>query len=440
MTKNKLYNLIIYSIATFFSLILFYLIFKVSKVHSFSYMIPYYTLSISLIIGSLLLLRFSLKLKENALITAFSFFIGVYVIELILINRKPVDRFESNFLRATAQEVPFDTRALNQVIDDLRKNNIEAYPAFTAHKLFGQSYNNELLPLAGVANKKIVLCNESGKYSTYKSDEYGFNNPLGTWENLEGDMVLIGDSFVHGSCVDNGHTIADHLRKNNLKIFNLGAGGSGPLLQLAMFNEYATKIKTKKLLWFFYEFDISIDLNDEMMRSRLLPYLHQENYNQNLFNRQSEIDSVLMNFYNRKMNLGNNNTNNFGKNDLLKFAKLSQLRYLINKRFSTNKNIYVFEEIIKKVKEKTKENGTELVFIFLPAWHRYGTKVDQGKFENRDKILSILNNLDIKIIDIHQELVMHDDPLSLFPFRQHNHYTSEGYYLISEAIMKQLEN
>ena len=32
MTKNKLYNLIIYSIATFFSLILFYLIFKVLKV------------------------------------------------------------------------------------------------------------------------------------------------------------------------------------------------------------------------------------------------------------------------------------------------------------------------------------------------------------------------------------------------------------------------
>ena len=42
--------------------------------------------------------------------------------------------------------------------------------------------------------------NESGYYSIYKSDRYGFNNPDYVWDKNEIDLVIIGDSFAHGAC------------------------------------------------------------------------------------------------------------------------------------------------------------------------------------------------------------------------------------------------
>ena len=37
--------------------------------------------------------------------------------------------------------------------------------------------NTRVFPLAGISNVETMLCNESGKWITFKSDRYGFNNP-----------------------------------------------------------------------------------------------------------------------------------------------------------------------------------------------------------------------------------------------------------------------
>ena len=53
-------------------------------------------------------------------------------------------------------------------------------------RLTGPSFINingaEVFPLAGVANKFTVFCNEMGEYTNYESDEHGFNNPRGHLE------------------------------------------------------------------------------------------------------------------------------------------------------------------------------------------------------------------------------------------------------------------
>ena len=50
--------------------------------------------------------------------------------------------------------------------------------------LFSGNINKEieLFPLSGISNSKTIHCNESGYYSIYKSDRYGFNNPDYDWD------------------------------------------------------------------------------------------------------------------------------------------------------------------------------------------------------------------------------------------------------------------
>lgn len=46
---------------------------------------------------------------------------------------------------------------------------------------FLKDENLSILPLAGLPNKKTINCNESGYWSKFNSDQYGFNNPKEEW-------------------------------------------------------------------------------------------------------------------------------------------------------------------------------------------------------------------------------------------------------------------
>ena len=62
---------------------------------------------------------------------------------------------------------------------------------------------------------------------TFDSDEYGFNNPPGSWQAPR--IVLVGDSFTQGDCVPPEKNIAAHLNRRFGGVLNLGVAGHGPL-------------------------------------------------------------------------------------------------------------------------------------------------------------------------------------------------------------------
>ena len=102
--------------------------------------------------------------------------------------------------------------------------------------------NKKVIPLSSISNAATVYCNESGFYSTYKSDNFGFNNYNDIWKKnkLSHNILLIGDSYVHGACVNQNFTITSFLNKKNknYNFFNLGMGGNGPLINYATLREY----------------------------------------------------------------------------------------------------------------------------------------------------------------------------------------------------------
>src|SRR5262249_55402503 len=137
-----------------------------------------------------------------------------------------------------------------------------------------------------------LLCNESGSYVSYESDEHGFNNPRGLWTQGSVKIVALGDSFTHGYCVADDKNFIALVRRVHPGTVNLGMAGDGPLLMLATFREYVRVVKPRVVLWFYFEGNDLADLVHERTSTILTRYL-EDGFSQNLIDRQIEIDKAL---------------------------------------------------------------------------------------------------------------------------------------------------
>ena len=111
--------------------------------------------------------------------------------------------------------------------------------------------------------------------------------------------LLLGDSFVHGSCVNRPYDIASSLRNQTKKTsINLGYVGNGPLVQLATLKEYIPD-DVENIVWFYYEENDLIDLEREINNPILLKYLNNDKFSQNLKENQDKINNYLITYINK---------------------------------------------------------------------------------------------------------------------------------------------
>src|SRR5690606_31428138 len=87
----------------------------------------------------------------------------------------------------------------------------------------------EVVALGGISNRTTVLCNESGEWIAYSSDEHGFHNPAGIWSRSNIEVAVIGDSFAQGVCVPSPQNAVALIRNRYPATVNLGMLGHGPL-------------------------------------------------------------------------------------------------------------------------------------------------------------------------------------------------------------------
>ena len=278
------------------------------------------------------------------------------------------------------------------------------------------------------------MCNDSGVYSIYQSDRYGFNNPDNEWDKKEIEYLLVGDSFTHGECVNRPNDISSVLRNlSNKSVLNLGMSGNGPLIEYATLREYLNK-KVKKVLWIYYEGNDLVNLKNENKNNILISYLKDLNFTQNLKFKQNDIDSLLLNLVEEKTREGNT-----FKFNLIKFIIMNKTRFAIFPKLtpepiSEYESLPEFKEILQFAKELTNKNNSKIYFVYLPEYSRYKTTFDDT---NYNLIKNILTELKIPIIDIHKEVfVKEQNPLKLFPFELPGHYNIYGYKKVAEIIYK----
>ena len=306
-----------------------------------------------------------------------------------------------------------------------------------------RSFTSDIVPISGISNTITVHCKEGEEFSIYKSDRYGFNNPDVEWDNKKIEWFLVGDSFTHGSCVQAGEDFASQIRLLTKKsAINVGMSGNGPLIELASLKEYAVHKKPEIVLWIYFERNDLEDLKYEKSFPVFMDYL--SDFDQGLYFKQTEIDDKLQKYLQlAKKDIkktSKDKHNNIDK--YLLFKKIIRLQ-IIRDKSALDRGLDfgvdpLFEKILINARDTINNWGGKLFFVYLPDKERYSGNnlLKNDKYLNRSRVINLVNNLNISIIDIHKDFFLKQkDPLIFYAHRIYGHYSATGYHKITKAIL-----
>lgn len=352
----------------------------------------------------------------------------------------------------------FDNRTEREVLRDLRQISPSVYQEFFPGAMLVQSDSStgrsriqirgiEVLPLGGIANATIVSCNENGIYQIYDSDEHGFRNPKGIWGHGPIEVLAIGDSIAHDDCLPSDLAMMGQIRRQYPATLSLGAGGNGPLLELAAFHEYAAKLRPKVVLWLFCEYnDIPDDLDREVKSPLLMKYLNG-GFDQHLIERQSDINRALQAFSEREYEKHRltDETQAGVSHQLLRFAELEELRLAWwRSRNRPKPHLDVFQQALTSVKEAISSWNGRLYLVYLPAFPRYRKiPFESQNIANYDQIhtqvIDMMSKLSIPVIDVFTafQIPYRNGVKLVYPYIR-SHYTPEGYRIAAQTVLDSL--
>jgi hypothetical protein len=428
----------------------------ITTLHSFlnHSLLKYSVVSLIGVIFWGVVLRLQDRIKFNIAVMTTSLIMGCYAVEVALEFLTPIES-GSDDPRYNTEGVKFDTRNKIEVWLDLKGDGVDALPwvavrNFTLNNGIPDA-NPPLIPFSNVSKKTLVHCNESGTFSTWLSDRYGFRNPDSEWDAPQTEWLVTGGSFTIGSCVNSGEDFGGQIRLlSRESVLNLGVGGAGMLPALASLREYAVFKKPKIVIWVFFEdFDL-LALEEEVRSPLLMSYLKPE-FSQRLIYRQVEIDNRLNQYIlNAKVAYEKNKEKlliamDHGYDGWSYFLQKTRMLRLFNIRRRLGADTVpqtftvrpLFSEILTQARDQVSSWGGKLYFAYLPAFQRYQLNMKySGIYKRESNVVNAVKSLNIPIINLHKEFFAnHPDPLSLFPFRNNGHYTSEGYSGVAKAIV-----
>ena len=348
---------------------------------------------------------------------------------------------------AREQGTPFDERSKYHVVADLRAEGRRAYPTF--HVGVGVFLSDSqamsalrgVVPLGGLTRVLSVLCNETGTYTLFNSDRYGFNNDDAAYDGPV-DTLVVGNSYAQGACVPPEDDVAAQLRAHGRSAVSVGSTGNGPLLALASLMEYGPLLRPKTVLWLYYNGNNLLDLVIERDNPVLLGYL--QGRTQNLAARTAELDALLTSFMDakhveRQQRLEEAVPITDRIRAFLTAYKLRRLLRLDRDSWNPDKRpeaqLALFEQVLRQARSVASGWSGRIVFVYLPEWEHYA----KTPSSTRQPVLDMARRLGFPIVDFARVLDESDDPLSYFPFRIQNHYTAEGYRHLAAELAKLLE-
>ena len=215
----------------------------------------------------------------------------------------------------------------------------------------------KFFPLGSQPNKELYLCDEGYGLITYTSDHLGFRNKTEVWEKYPYNLLIFGDSYVHGSCVSDKNTISGHLNSLNVENINLGLGDNQPLMYSSGIIQFSEPIPPKNIVLIF-------SLHNDLMGNdpRYENYKLKKNFNYKFSNEEKKhviskegikYFEYVNNEIKKKLNedqlkLISDETKNVKKFDLYSFLKLNKFRLLLKDEMSIliMKGIFVIKDFV----------------------------------------------------------------------------------------------
>ena len=350
----------------------------------------------------------------------------------------------------------FQKTRLYYLNKDSKNLDEKIYLNFGAYKLVDKTV--DILPLSGYENAKILLCLDENNNPVYfNSDKNGFNNK----DTDQNNILLIGDSYVQGMCVNNNYIFNEQFKKYNLNTSSLGVAGNGPLLEFATFKEYKLDLNLKSIVLFITPDNDFYDLSNEKNNKILKNYLNDDNFKQNLSTeqiRKRKIEILDGYFGNKTNRLWNDfftvyhfNLKQVGNliEDLFKRKNLSNDEYLYLQSQEIDE---LFIKILDRFIEETKKDNINFYVIFNSVTPDilYPKTLGQKKFNKlvNDKVILIKSHLkkqNINFFDFNNYLITNYSEKNISEiFKNINnrwdHYTNKGFSILTKETFALIKN
>lgn len=306
-------------------------------------------------------------------------------------------------------------------------------------KTFQVALGSKAVPISGIPNTPTLLCKEGDGWVHYMSDEYGLNNPKGLLSGNIVTLAVVGDSFVHGYCVQPEFDLANRLRAAGHSTVNLGFGGSGPLMELARLVEFGQTVgKDTKVLWFFFAGNDINDLANETKNSTLINYLNG-NFSQNLTRKMDAYDAALRQVVTVQKS-------EVDKRFLEDHLLLRALRYHFGKtrqKKPPSANLPIeslslfLSQTLTTARDLIKSRGACITFIYVPHRREVFNLPDKDLDRYRAMAFAAAKSASLPLIDLTEVFQNHSDPTTLFP-NGFGHYSREGYKLLNDTILNEI--
>jgi len=345
------------------------------------------------------------------------------------------------------QGIPVDLRTPLQVAQDLRKRGTPALPFISPTEHLTNETPQTLFPVSGVARSLTVLCNESGRDILYTSDAHGYRNPPGLWERRPPlDVAIIGDSFAHGGCVEDGQDVASLIRQRFPTTINLGVGGTGPLIQWAIMREFLPALRPHVVLWLYYENDLG-DLQTELGNPFLRQYLDPR-YTQGLLMRQGEVDGFLTRriatYLDRTPTAAPPSHTAQLLSRVRRTLTLARARTAFASFFrrpqvhASPAVMTTYAQVLGMANTLVRDGGGRLFLVFLPDWGRMRRRGDDPQYQQKDEVLAAAAKSGVAVIDVQQAFSKSPDPTGEFFDFPGSHYNRLGYQATASYILTSL--
>jgi hypothetical protein len=106
--------------------------------------------------------------------------------------------------------------------------------------------------LGGLPGQETLLCARNGVPISFVADRFGFNNPDQVYDG-DIDVLVLGDSFIEGVCLERGRDVVGRLRELRPGSLGVATRGNGPLLELAALHRYGRDLRPRHIVIAFFE-------------------------------------------------------------------------------------------------------------------------------------------------------------------------------------------
>jgi hypothetical protein len=384
---------------------------------------------------------------------------GLYAAQMFALVLTDPDRPALQAMEKEAKQagVPYDGRTRIQAIEDFRRRGVAAYPPFYPYLLLDSPLRIDGEPaiaLSSLSNAVTVVCNDGGQYLTYTTDEHGFPNPPGSWSTSSIDIAIIGASSAVGECVPPADNLASQIRARYPHTVAVGAGGDGPLLELASVREYLPVLKPKRVLWIFSESHTPEYLESEGRSPLLLRYL-DPSFRQRLLEKQGALNQAIANYFDQGIRVEESAQS--WKRKTKDFLTLKDFRtvmyYYVTAKTARPKpfqfNSTLYEQALREGRRMIAAWGGTVTLVYWPDSSRYAgicnytPGLRQLYDRTHEAVLDVASRLAIPVVDVSRSFP--DLPVSqsmknteyFYPYPAH--YKPAGYHLAGSAILSSLE-